>query len=87
MPVQSYEFRWANTEGAFGLPHPDELEYLGYEFVKASTLYPTSRLYRREVPLRLSDSGRYGGVHPSPSLDVPTRRPVDQRMGDEDEEE
>jgi hypothetical protein len=84
--VQSYEFRWASTEGTLGLPHPEELEYLGYEYVRDHSFYPTSKLYRRPVPLQLSDSGRYGGVHPSSSEQLPRRSPVDKSMGDEDEE-
>jgi hypothetical protein len=84
--VQSYEFRWASTNGALGLPHPEELEYLGYEYVRDHTIFPDSKLYRRPVPLQLSDSGRYGGVHPPSPEQLSGRSPVDKSVGDEDEE-
>jgi hypothetical protein len=45
MPV--YLYRWASEHAAHGMPHPDELEYLGYERVGSDPRYPGSVLMRR----------------------------------------
>jgi len=47
------EYRWANEKGAHSMPHPDELHWLGYEYVlkDGQTVrdlrYPDSVLMRR----------------------------------------
>ena len=42
------EFRWANERGASGMPHPEELEHLGYVRVRQHPLFPLSWLMRRD---------------------------------------
>ena len=46
---KTIEYRWANEDCAHGLPHPDELEYLGYEKVQQHPNFPKSWLMVRRV--------------------------------------
>lgn len=48
--VESWEYRWASETGAQGMPHPEELEYLGYERLLRHRFWPDSILYRRPAP-------------------------------------
>lgn len=41
------EFRWADENGAHNMPHPEELEYLGYRRLKVSPRFPSSWLMVR----------------------------------------
>lgn len=45
----SFQFRWANEECLNGLPHPEELEYLGYVRVQRHPHFYKSWLMKREV--------------------------------------
>ena len=53
--VNDMEFRWASESGAHSMPHPDELLYLGYDYVwrdgeiVRQPSYPETVLMRREV--------------------------------------
>ena len=42
------EFRWASERCANGMPHPEELEYFGFEKVGRDPRYPGSWLMRRD---------------------------------------
>ena len=41
------EFRWASETGAHGMPHPEELEYLGFVRVARHPRWPSSWLMKR----------------------------------------
>ena len=43
------EFRWADDAGVLGLPHPEELEYFGYQRVTRHPRWPTTWLTRRDA--------------------------------------
>lgn len=43
------EYRWASETGAHSMPHPEELEWLGYVRVCRDPRYPSSVLMKREV--------------------------------------
>lgn len=51
----TYDYRWASETGAPSLPYPEELLYLGYEFVMRNGVtcrdpwYISSVLMRRRV--------------------------------------
>lgn len=79
--MESYEYRWASEVCSNSLPHPDELEYLGYDKVGRHRLFPSSILYRRALPLHLSSSERPRGVHIEASLDLFEGGPVDKGVG------
>ena len=45
----SGEYRWASEHGTAGMPHPEELAYLGYVKVRQHPMWPSSWLMRRDV--------------------------------------
>jgi hypothetical protein len=70
-----------------GLAHPDELEYLGYSFVRAHPRYPSSHLYRRPVRMWSELDRPNATVHYGPSIEMLTRSPMDHDVGEEHDEE
>jgi hypothetical protein len=46
---RSWLFRWASEVGAHSMPHPEELEYLGYTFVGIDPRYQGAVLMRKEA--------------------------------------
>jgi len=55
------EWRWASINCAHNMPHPDELEYLGYKRVIEHPWYPGTYLYRRVICPLQSQSGVLAG--------------------------